>query len=264
VSPARPLALLAAPALLAALAARPAGTDPDAAALEIAARLDAAAPADRLRLDNLARRYAAWLGTLPDPRRRVLDAAEPDRKLTLIQGWRAEARLRRDAGPPLQAALQLSALCPEPIRRTAADLRAWFALDPQRRARALAAPSEPEQLARLRASIRDDPDAAGARDAARAEFGLAPAEMRDAEPAPRRPARLRAPALKAEQNRRLADWRVLRDLGQPRVEPANLDRFEDALPPWTRRALDPLPADLARQRLALLYRLVFPAPAEMP
>jgi hypothetical protein len=43
------------------------------------------------------------------------------------------------------------------------------------------------------------------------------------------------------------------------VDPANLTRFLAAMPPWIQTTFDSLPADEARRRLTLVYRLVYPS-----
>ncbi len=49
-----------------------------------------------------------------------------------------------------------------------------------------------------------------------------------------------------------------------RIDPANLARFEQALPPWAWESIDFMPPDAAKRRLKVLYRLVFPNGKEMP
>jgi hypothetical protein len=48
----------------------------------------------------------------------------------------------------------------------------------------------------------------------------------------------------------------------PRVESERLTQFLTEMPPWIRSAFDSFPADEARRRLTLVYRLVFPHPQE--
>ena len=48
------------------------------------------------------------------------------------------------------------------------------------------------------------------------------------------------------------------------VSPENLGRFVAAMPSLFRASLDALPAEEARRRLIVLYRLVYPHPTEMP
>ena len=50
---------------------------------------------------------------------------------------------------------------------------------------------------------------------------------------------------------------------QPKsVTPERLSEFLTAFPPWLQSAFDPHPPDEAQRRLSVVYRLVFPHPAE--
>jgi hypothetical protein len=63
--------------------------------------------------------------------------------------------------------------------------------------------------------------------------------------------------------RRLAINLYLLSQDPPRsVSQARLDEFFAALPPWVHSSFDSYPADEARRRLTLVYRLVFPYPSE--
>jgi hypothetical protein len=230
---------------------------------ELEARLRAAAPEERVRLEELARRYAAWYSGLPEARRRQLAGATVDRRVALVRAGREVERRRAEAAGGLRDVLQVSAICPESIRRVALDLRLWFELDERQRGRVAEAGAESEQQRRFRGMVRGDARLTRMRDQARVELDLDAAEARDREPPLRRAERAR-PAARSEPARRLADWRVIRELGGAEVDAERLCRFEAALPSWVRSGLDPLPCEAARRRLALLYRLTFPAPREMP
>jgi len=49
----------------------------------------------------------------------------------------------------------------------------------------------------------------------------------------------------------------------PVVTPERLNDFLAAFPPWLKSTFDPFPPDEARRRLTIVYRLVYPHPAEM-
>ena len=49
-----------------------------------------------------------------------------------------------------------------------------------------------------------------------------------------------------------------------KVEPSNLFRFLSALPKGISESFTYLPPEEARRRLTILYRLLYPAPGEMP
>ena len=63
---------------------------------------------------------------------------------------------------------------------------------------------------------------------------------------------------------RASEARYLQNFKPEPIPPTNLERFVDELPAWLREPLDPLPPAAAWRRLVLLYRLSFPAPAEIP
>jgi hypothetical protein len=72
--------------------------------------------------------------------------------------------------------------------------------------------------------------------------------------------------LKAQASRELlergVEARYLSTINPQPVAPVNLERFQRAIPDWLRAALLPLPPPAARERLTLLYRLIFPHPQE--
>lgn len=63
---------------------------------------------------------------------------------------------------------------------------------------------------------------------------------------------------------RASEARYLQNFKPEPIPPTNLERFVRELPAWLREPLDPLPPAAAWRRLVLLYRLTFPAPAEIP
>jgi hypothetical protein len=66
----------------------------------------------------------------------------------------------------------------------------------------------------------------------------------------------------AKARSRIADHLRFIETPPPRVTTENLSRFAASLPPWIRALDDPLPPDEARRRLTVLYRLLYPSPAE--
>ncbi len=237
--------------------------DQQAALRDLDTALAAAPASDRRRLLNLLHRHAAWLSTLPESRQAQLAATTPAERLALIEKWHQDGPHRPRTLPAFENALQVSTLATESIRRTAVELRVWFALDPRRRDSIKAEATDAKQLEAYRSALRADPATARARDQARREFGLDLADLRDRPPEPRRLDRLRPAAFKADQSRRILDLQAIRVLDPDGVPTETLSRFEADLPEWVRRTLDPFAPDAARRRLALLYRLVFPAPGEM-
>jgi hypothetical protein len=72
------------------------------------------------------------------------------------------------------------------------------------------------------------------------------------------------PAKQEKARRRIATSYHFLEKPPAAVNPVHLMRFEAALPPWYRGQFDHLPPEEARRRLTILYRLIYPAPAEMP
>ena len=62
----------------------------------------------------------------------------------------------------------------------------------------------------------------------------------------------------------LAEFRYFEENRPRPVDPIRLERFAEACPGWFRATTDSLAADDARDYYAILYRLIYPNPAEMP
>jgi hypothetical protein len=227
-----------------------------AAVEELKARLESVSAEERRRLEELMDRYAVWLAGLPGERQRLIQEAPLERRIGLVETAREAERRRREVMGLLRDVLQVSALCAESIRRTAVDLRLWFALEPSRREWVQAAGTEAEQLRRFRVVVRSDPRLQRLRAEAAAELGPEGLEAREREPLVARRLERARPAARAELTRRMADWRLIRELGAREVGPERLEAFELALPVWVRSGLDPLPPEVARRRMELLYWLV--------
>ncbi len=63
---------------------------------------------------------------------------------------------------------------------------------------------------------------------------------------------------------RFKDAMLLAEMDTPKVTPADLARFEAAIPSWLGESLDPLPPESLRRRLEILYRIAYPPGTEMP
>src|SRR5207249_3597766 len=72
------------------------------------------------------------------------------------------------------------------------------------------------------------------------------------------------PTKHEKMKRRIAAHYYFLEKPPAAVDPSHLMRFQAALPPWSRGEFDHLPPEEARRRLTILYRLIFPAPGEMP
>lgn len=237
----------------------------------------------RARYLAVLRRYHVFLQNLPEAKRKALEAEpDPSRKLAMIAAIRAEQKASSGDAPPLGNAIQISELSRIRLRALARELVVWFSLDPKQDAKdrdefgRMKDPATRKQFARslvrkknLTAKIREEEaEFLEAEAAVRKDLLKVVAEQAKAE-AQKRKAALADGGSALENARRAAVYKleevqVFRQLDGQTVDPANLARFEAALPPWARESMDALPPDAARRRLKILYRLVFPAGTELP
>jgi hypothetical protein len=217
---------------------------------------------ERARVLARMRDYRLWLERQPEPRQTQIALTDPEARIALVDRWWAEASAKRVlAGRPVEV-LQISALATQSLRRTALELRLWFALRLRQRTHVLEQPTAVQRNVFLRVVARDPVLAARGLEESRA-LSLGPEELREALPKKNEVGRPTPARPKLEPIRRAADWKFLRDHEPGPVEPENLHRFEEALPEWVRASFDALPAEAAIHRLKVLYRLTFPAPAEI-
>lgn len=249
-------------------------------------------PGTRARYLAVLQRYDVFRQSLRADQRKALDAeADPARKLALIGVYRAERGAAEPTGPPYADALQISELSRVRLRVLARELVVWFSLDPRDDARDRAAfdrMSDPVKrrayalgLIRkknLSARIREEQEEFREAEAAtRKEALKLLREQVKAEVPRRKGAGQSEPGSGLEKGRealeekgrraaigKLDEVQVFRQLDSAPVDPANLERFEAALPSWARESMDELPPDAARRRLKVLYRLVFPVGTEIP
>lgn len=266
-------------------------------------RIQALDPETRKRYLAVLRRYHTFYMSLPDEKRKALDAeADPTKRLGLIAELHAEQKRTAAATRTLSEGLQVSSLSPLRLRWLARELIVYFSLDPAKdaseRAEFARLKTQPEReafaqkiigakglrdRAELRAKLREEDeefraamDAVFRDPALRERFRKGQVDPAKPADAPKKKAGVGRPRdeiaeklkdLNGNQRElihKLDEQRVLRDLDEEKVDPGRLARFEAALPPWARASIDDLPPDAARRRLKALYRLVFPSPEEMP
>ncbi|WP_337175477.1 hypothetical protein [Paludisphaera sp.] len=248
------------------------------AARDLDARLNAMPDDERDGYLAVLRRYHNWLHQLPERLRDGVLAEPPDRRLKRIQelaikypppDWRPTSSMDfiQIGGT---GTFELAALCKTWLALSPADRRAVDALeagkrkeDLARRGRDLKIPralrpadyDEARWMEEAEARVRDlRATAAGPRDwLSRIEAKFEQA----GEDAPEAPPRVR-PFL-----RRLAENLYVEEheLDHP-VAPTRLEQFFAAMPPWIRSTFAAFPADEARRRLGVVYRLVHPHPEE--
>lgn len=216
-------------------------------------------------------RYHLWLKTLPDARREELINAPPENRLALVTKFRAEQNANlngRDASifPVVEAGI----VSPSEV---AAQAKAWLALDPKEKEEVLklqplARAKRLTELAKahdLKPPVKPplpDPETVMDR-IARGRWNnmIRRAEETGKE---RRPDLKKDFRLEESKRFRMRIAEQLYYVEHPvqKVRADQLFAFEKALPPWLRTMFDALPPDEARQRLTVLYRLVFPFPEE--
>ncbi len=114
---------------------------------------------------------------------------------------------------------------------------------------------------RLAAEARKKKEVAQKEAQARADEALRKAEAasRTAEAA-----RKKADSSQKKAEHPLAEFLYFEENRPRPVDPRNLERFAASCPPWLRAMVDPLSADDAREYLTIIYRQVYPHPAEIP
>jgi len=234
-------------------------TTEQSSAQEIDSRLAQLDSADRTRYLSLLRSYRLWLHVLPGQKQQELKAARGDKRLKLIAQFREEDRQQHKKRTELLRE-QITLINPLFLFEAGRLLKVWFhELDPGEKAKFDKTPGlelkRIRELARVRSSSGDEGLTAEEWDQIRRhvfQSGVFKKQW-DSLKAPKK-------ALAKHQ----AEARYFFNNEPPPVAPKKLLQFELALPNWFRENLAPLPPEAARWRLTVLYRLVFPAPGEMP
>ncbi len=230
---------------------------------------------ERAQFYAAARRYHIWLHQLDPATREKIEQAprntEARLKLVTAELERTGTRVKAAERPPILRVLDLRARSPFDLAR---DIKVWIALNPaerdeilqieppaQREARllALGRKYKVEDVKRPTAAERQqlyDRVVAGLKNKSAFDFaGLGLGS--DAAAA--------NPQLVARMREFIADNAYFREHPPaPPVHPDRLVRFMDAVPDWIRGRIEPLSPLEARRRLTVLYRIVYPAPAEIP
>ena len=212
------------------------------------ARLPAA---DRGRLESLLRVYHLWLASLPQQKHDAIAKAGESDRLPMIEAYRQSAKKKKAAGRDRRQA-EVSLLSSVGLFEAGHWLRGWFSLSEDEKAQvSKLAPAE------LKKELQKRSQAKGP-----AVKRPLPAEVGNAR-FKARLEQLRA-ANKKQLARNLEEALWLLDHEPPQIDPRRLAWFEAALPQWAARQFDPLTPDVARRRLQVLYRIVFPEGSEIP
>jgi Protein of unknown function (DUF3106) len=245
---------------------------------ELDERINALPPEEKVRHLAVLRRFHNWLDTLPDTVRDDLLARTPDQRMPQIKTLLARYPLPRQGDPVWK---QFTELLGPSYFELAALFKIWQDMTPGERAQIEKLPIA-KRRAELLEHVLQKPSL---RDFRPADFRLEEwiprveakiDELRQVDP------ELRTALTKAERKleerakekplakirartpilRRLAANLYTLSQDPHPVSAEKLDAFFGAMPPWVQSSFDPYPADEARSRLTLVYRLVFPYPAE--
>ena len=237
-----------------------------AAIRSLDARISQLPPAVQANYKSVLRRYHQWVQGLTEAQRNELNAAPPGERMGLVTKFHAAERSESDGNAtPLFLQVIDFGGAPTPFEM-AHRLRTWFDLSPEQRAEIEKIPSladRQKRLVELGQRVKGGP----ANPITRADEDEMMAKIESNPQLKNWPinAPKKADSAKQEKARRrmVINYYFL-EHPPTTVDPSNLMRFEAEFPSWYREPFDHLPAEEARRRLTILYRLIFPAPGEMP
>ncbi|MDR3635514.1 MAG: hypothetical protein P4L84_17040 [Isosphaeraceae bacterium] len=223
--------------------------------------------ADQTRYYSVLRRYHLWVSSLPEPQQNQLKNAAPEERMKLVAKFRAEERQTtpRRSSPRI---LQLADFGASTPFEMAHQIGVWQALNPQQRSalEKVTNPADAQQRLRelgkglnLKAEMKllkqEEDELASKMEAHLQEtkIGAYVGLMKKKDGSP-----------DARKLKRWAENYYFIEHPPQAVRPDNLLRFGASLPHWIRASFDHLPADEARRRLTILYRLLYPPGQEMP
>lgn len=210
---------------------------------------------------TVLRRYHLWVQSLPEEKRNRLQSTPPDQRMALVAKLRAEERA---SGGKRSNPLFLQLIGPSPFL-IAQRLKLWAELSDEEKQQVRSATDGPARL-KILADL-------GRKKRIKALVRLTPSEEESLSKAMDTDARLKDLAslsLKRVEGKKAAQMRAhLAEnyqfiVSPPKpVDPKNLLLFESDMPPGYRALFDPFPPEEAKRRLTILYRLVYPHPAEI-
>jgi len=230
---------------------------------ELDRRLDELEPAKRIEYFAVLRRYHNWLDRLPEKKQTELSDASPSERLSLVKKLIAVYPLPKTRTARFLQIMDLGDYSPFEL---AALFKIWQVLKPERQREIERMAAIPKRHAALFSSGAEQNISKEIRPRNFDEKRWA-GELESF--ARKRPALLLNDLKKKEETirgeilRRQAINYYFLENRPHAVTPERLVDFLAAFPPWLESAFDPYPPDEARRRLTIVYRLVFPFPAEM-
>jgi hypothetical protein len=234
-------------------------------------RLDELEPSERDRYVAVMRRYHIWFRSLSKEKQEELAKSPVKERIQKINELRskeqAAAAPRRGARAPLST-IQMLDFGRIPLYELAHLLKIWQALSPDEKANAerlLGAP-QAERFTTYVSHVGEQKNIAPPDHPSALELETIVKRNEDQKK------KFPGAALLKGVDRRLAErlkkaraFDVYFINHPPKdVDSEKLFRFEASLPPWARGLFEPLPAEEARRRLRILYRLIYGANGEMP
>ena len=234
-------------------------------------------PVERVRYRSLLRRYHLWVNGLTEDQRAKLKAAGgTEARLNLARNFRLKELEEASSGPKVFG-IRIGDYGMIGPFEAATLLKVWSKFTPAKKAeverlqprsrllkeihaqqKAYAIPHQPfpnSEEKHYDAILEGDP-------AFKRQLGNAVKRV-DAFPKRAEP----LPKGEVPQKRyelRFTEFLYFEDHKPRPVTQANLERFSGSCPGWLHEILDPLSPDDARNYLTILYRLLYPEPAEMP
>ena len=234
-------------------------------------------PVDQARYRALLRRYHLWVNGLSDDQKQALKAAEnAEARFALARKFRGKGPLP-GSGPRIAGIRTGNYGLAGPFE-VAHLLKVWNKLDPARKSEIEKRQERGQLFAAIRAESKPTginfepfPAADEASYDARLEGDASFQQMlgpmvRRPDPSPKRgdPAPKKAENPQKRFEHPFAEFLYFEDHRPRPVAPKDLERFSAACPAWLHAMTDPLSPDDARDYLTILYRLLYPHPAEMP
>jgi hypothetical protein len=212
---------------------------------------------DRVNCYATLHRYHLWLQGLPEAQRNEINAATPDKRMSVVSRVMNEQASQGSTTPLFVRLSDIGGVSPFEL---ANRIKIWHELSPAQK-------SELNRMQDLNHRLRRLKDFGSRLKVEPIPQPTMPDEEKTLERLLKRPAfamlRHNDVLLKQLNAKQLLPELVyFLDNPPAPVKPENLVRFGRELPVWVRSHFDPLPPDEARRRLTILYRLIYPRPQE--
>jgi hypothetical protein len=232
---------------------------------ELDRRIHAFPPEQREHYLAVLRRYHNWLNQLPENKQDELNELPPAERMAAVNKLVIDYPIPKTSTPRFLQMVDVGEYSPFEL---ASLYLVWQAMTPQKRA----------QVERMSSVQKRHDEMQIVADQAKIPHEVKPPEFDDARWAKqyedfvkaKRPTlvlndlkKKKEEAVRNEILRREAITYYFLEFPRTAVTPERLADFLAGFPPWLKTVFDHHPPDEARRRLTIVYRLVFPAPAEI-